>query len=186
MKSILHFTVHQMISCFPFGSKLIPYHNTTALNMLNCFYPWCYLKLHQTKLGMERHTHLFHLFLCKSEMNAGQFSNHHGSLIIVSNHFHFGRHTNICMVKHPVDMFHGTISWKIKRSFYRYFGKIHAQWPMELGYALWKSSFCTACKLNAMNGIFSSHEKDLGHVWLRNDYNTVIKVNPSLFQGDQC
>ncbi len=43
--------------------------------------------------------HLFHLFLCKSEMNAGEFSSHHGSLIIVSNHFLFERHSNICMVK---------------------------------------------------------------------------------------
>ena len=33
----------------------------------------------------SNHIHLFHPFLCKSEMNAGQFSNHHGSLIIVSN-----------------------------------------------------------------------------------------------------
>ncbi len=37
-------------------------------------------------LKRDKGTHLFHLFLCKSEMNAGQFSNHHGSLIIVSNH----------------------------------------------------------------------------------------------------
>ncbi len=31
-----------------------------------------------------------------------------------------------------IDMFRGTISWKIKRSFYRYFGKINAQLPVEL------------------------------------------------------
>ena len=47
------------------GETLYPY----VVHLL----PWC--------------NHLFHLFLCKSEMNAGQFSNHHGSLIIVSNHF---------------------------------------------------------------------------------------------------
>ncbi len=46
------------------GETLYPY----VVHLL----PWC--------------NHLFHLFLCKSEMNAGQFSNHHGFLIIVSNH----------------------------------------------------------------------------------------------------
>ncbi len=34
--------------------------------------------------------------------------------------------------KHTVDMFHGTISWKIKRSFYRNFEKISAQLPVDL------------------------------------------------------
>ena len=34
--------------------------------------------------------------------------------------------------KHTVDMFHGTISWKIKSSFYRNFEKISAQLPVEL------------------------------------------------------
>ena len=36
------------------------------------------------------------------------------------------------IVKHTVDMFHGTISWKIKSLFYRNFGKISAQLPIEL------------------------------------------------------
>ncbi len=34
--------------------------------------------------------------------------------------------------KHTFDMFHGTISWKIKSSFYRNFEKISAQLPVEL------------------------------------------------------
>ena len=34
--------------------------------------------------------------------------------------------------KHTIDMFHGTISWKIKRSFYRNFEKMSAQLQVEL------------------------------------------------------
>ena len=34
--------------------------------------------------------------------------------------------------KHTVDMFHGTISWKIKRSFYRNLEKMSALLPVDL------------------------------------------------------
>ncbi len=39
--------------------------------------------------------------------------------------------------KHTVDMFHGTISWKIKSSFNRNFEKISAPLPVELVWIPW-------------------------------------------------
>ena len=81
---ITHQTVWSCLGLYVAGLLMFIYQH---LEYIQKYIICCKQLLSFCLYGNVVYMHLFHLFLCKSEMNPGQFSNHHGSLIIVSNHF---------------------------------------------------------------------------------------------------